>query len=132
MSRSLPRQRIKMDRLLTDYGLIGIIIFIILDKIWPFISKKVYPEKLKQEEAKRKQEDKLVNALEGIAQGMTTLNAKMDSFQAIQLEKLNNLTQIHLDHNRMMTEAVTAMLVKTNTQVLRKVSNGKTARRSKV
>lgn len=121
-----------MDRLLTDYGLIGIIIFIILDKIWPFISKKVYPEKLKQEEAKRKQEDKLVNALEGIAQGMTTLNAKMDSFQAIQLEKLNNLTQIHLDHNRMMTEAVTAMLVKTNTQVLRKVSNGKTARRSKV
>jgi len=111
-----------MDNLGTDYGLWGLIILIAIKELWPFFRDKFYPDQMKLRQSK---DDRVTVALEGISTAQNTMAQAISALaheQAITNnkiettnERISTLTTMNLEHNRINNEAITAMLVRTNT-----------------
>jgi len=111
-----------MENLGTDYGLWGLIILIAIKELWPFFRDKIYPDQMRLRQSK---DDRVTIALEGISTAQNTMAQAISALaheQAITNnkiettnERISTLTTMNLEHNRINNEAITAMLVRTNT-----------------
>ena len=107
-----------MENLTKDYGLYGLLIYIVVKEIWPFFRDQFFPAKRKFEETI---ESRTTVELEGISSAMKAMNDGI----LINGTKIDSLTNTTTEHIRISNDAITAMLVKTGTVPKRNISKKK-------
>ena len=102
-----------METLSKDYGLYGLLLYVLIKEVWPFFRDKLFPEKIRFAQA---QEERFTVAIEGINKAVLTLATNA----IVQSERLTAITNSAAEHDRLTSDAVTAMLVKTKTMPKRR------------
>jgi hypothetical protein len=85
-----------------NYGFVGVLVYIVLVQLWPYLRDKIFPEQIKdrraQAEWQRKLDERMVVAMEGMNKALISQN-----------EKLNQVITMNIEHGREMTEALIQM-----------------------
>lgn len=102
-----------METLTKDYGLYGLLLYVLIKEVWPFFRDKLFPEKIRFQQ---EQEARFTVAIEGIKNAVAVIAESSIK----QNERLATLTTMSEAHNTLTADAVTAMLVKTGTIPKRK------------
>lgn len=102
------------------YGaLVGLGIFIFIEKLWPFFVKRFWPQKVKEQEHQYETdkelrmrqfdiEDRQVKAIEGINEAIQAMSTAI----TINNERLSNLIAGHAEHAAATQQAMAEMRVK--------------------
>ena len=105
---------------------LGIVIYIAVRELWPFLRDRWWPQRVKQinaeQERIKKLEERQVKAEElntATLVKMTDAVQTMATFIATNNERLAQLIVSHSEHTRFMTEAVTEMRLAVNPKVPR-------------
>ena len=97
-----------MEQLGTDYGLIGLLAYVVIKEIWPFLRDIIFPSRMKFVQS---QEERLTKAIEVIGE-----SSKLQAAATVALgERMTNLTTMIERHDVFTSDAITAMFVKTRT-----------------
>ena len=107
-----------MEQLGTDYGLWGLVAYVILKELWPFLRDTIWPSRMKFVQS---QEERMTKAIEIIGD-----SSKLQAEALVALgERMTNMTHLMQNHDTVTTDAITAMLVKTGTMPRRRNADKK-------
>ncbi len=107
-----------MEQLGTDYGLWGLLAYVLIKELWPFIRDTLWPSRMKFVQS---QEERMTKAIEIIGD-----SSKLQAEALVALgERMTNMTNLMQNHDAVTTDAITAMLVKTGTMPHRRTTDKK-------
>jgi len=98
---------------LRDYGWVGVVIWLLVRDIWPFLKDRIYPDAIRERQARQEYErscnERAVTAQELIAKGVNAIEKAL----VVTNERLNHLQTSADEHIRATNEAITTMRERT-------------------